>query len=286
MTLAQATVVVPDSVERQRQQLGGLVSKNEAANLSAPEPAKTLLELRAGDFYTGIVRIVRNGPAKSFEHQGRPGQIARALISDGSRALSLVAWGTQATVLAGFERGTALRIEQGYAKARDEVLELHANDRARLVTPRSTDAIPGLEAFTSSYVRRTLGELREGQEALVRARLAEVYSLKTIVKCSGCGQRLELGTTTCTACGGTQIKTTDVLAARLDDGTAGYRLACFGKLAREVAHAPPSGSLDALETDVRARLFNQEITLLVRPRPSALAGGFELVGVALVQGPT
>lgn len=280
----QANEPLRTEMEGERQRLGGLVAKSDASQLTGPSKATSLAALRAGEGYTGVVRVLRSGPAKGFTYQGREGKVARALVSDGSRAITLVAWGAQADLLAGFARGAALRIEEGYAKARDEVLEMHANERAKLSLTSEGEG-PGEEAFAFAYPRRTLGELREGEEALVKARLIELFSLKTILKCPACSERSAFPAEKCGACGSTPLKRVDVLAAQLDDGTAGYRLACFGSEARRLAGAKGEEPLDGLEAQTRERLSGQELALVVRPKPSVFAGGFELACVAIVKAP-
>lgn len=270
-----------NEAEDERQRLGGLVARSEAGRLAGQAAASSLAGLRAGDYYSGAVRVLRTWPAKEFEHQGRPGKVARAVVSDGSRSLALVAWHAQADIVAGLERGDSLKIEGGYAKARDEVLELHANEKARLSKLAPGEG-PGEEAFSQAYPARKLSELREGEEALVKARIAEVYSAKTFAKCAGCGQRASLPAEKCTACGSASIRRIDVLAARLDDGSAGYRLACFGSEARKVAGAKGDEALDGLEAAAKERLNGKELSAVVRPKASAFGGGFELSCVILV----
>lgn len=271
------------SPEAERQRLGGLVARSQASQLAGPARAASLADLRAGDTYAGLVRVLRNGPLKEFEHQGRPGKVARALVSDGTKALNLVAWGAQADLVSSLDRGATLRIENGYAKARDEALELHANDRAKLARAEPTNA-PGETAFALAYPRRTLGELREGEEALVKARLVELHSLKSIAKCGACGERQAWPAEKCAKCGA-EVRRIDLFAARLDDRTAGYRLAAFGSEARRLAGAQGEEPLDPLEDRARERLAGHEVVLVVRPRASTFGGGFELSCVAVVQAP-
>jgi len=269
-----------ESTEVERQRLGGLVARSDAPKLAGPASASKLEDLRAGDTYTGVVRVLRNWPPKEFEYQGRAGKVARALVSDGSKSLMLVAWHAQADALAVLERGAALRIEGGYAKARDEVLELHANERAKL-SPAPPNEGPGEEAWALAYHWRKLSELREGEEALVKARLVELYNVQTFAKCTSCGQRSEGIFEKCSACS-SPVRRVDLLAGRLDDGSAGYRLACFGSEARLLAGVSGMGSLDGLDSQVRERLVGKEIVLLVRPKSSP-QGGFELTCVAVVR---
>lgn len=272
-----------EGVHAERAKLGGLVAKKEAHTLSSGNNVTSLAELRAGDSFTGTVRILRNWPAKAFESRGRPGKVARAEISDGSKVLSLVAWNAQADFLGSLERGDPLRIEGGFAKAQEDAVELHASERAHL-SKAPLKGAPGIEAFQLTYPRRKLGELREGEEAIVNARVVELNSLKTISKCQACSQRFPFPTNKCPNCTSVDLKRIDVLSAQLDDGSAGYRLACFGSQARDLAGSHSMDALDGLMDKVREKLSGKEVVLVVRPKSSTWGGGFELGCVTVVTG--
>jgi len=81
-------------------------------------------------------RIVELNPLKFFEKDGKQRRMISGKLFDGKISLRIVAWDRSAEILNLIPLSTIIKIEYAKIKKRNDALEIHANDKSRILAIR------------------------------------------------------------------------------------------------------------------------------------------------------
>ncbi len=236
-------------------------------HIPAPIPQevqKKISELEEGMSSVGVLcKVVRIHEVREFERNDKSrGKVVNLSIADKTGRTRLVLWGEDVELVeAGkIKKGTTIRVNKGYVKARYGEPELNIGKYGELILDPDGEVdvdIPDL------LIQKTLlGELENGDKAEIRGALMELYSPTVFDRKSGKGM---------------------VVNALIDDGTACMRAAFYDKLAERLLNIPlkeldAEGDVDISRLDERRKeILGKEITATVNVKHSDFSDKNELV---------
>lgn len=172
-----------DAVRRKQEQFAGLLTEDAALRVLAHErgvaherPSVEFFPLsssRVGSLVSAKVRVLNVFSPKRFQTAERSGRLCKIRIADASAVADLVLWNSDVETASRIQRNDVLCLQDVFCKIQ-EPMELHSRLSSEIwVSDATAPALP-----VSPVVSRRLGELQEGQEADVFARLVEKQPLK------------------------------------------------------------------------------------------------------------
>jgi len=193
---------------------------------SVEENITSLRDLKEGmNDVTCYARVKRVFPLNEFEKNGKKGKVASVIITDGEER-RLVLWNENADQTKDLKPDEIVKVEGGYVKTNNDILELHLGFRGRLVqNPNNAPKIDSTGVFKDCEVK----DLEPGMQAKVTASVVRVFTPNTFPVCPKCGTKAE---GTCEKCE-TPTQSSLVFNAELDDGTAVIRAVLYRKTAEE-----------------------------------------------------
>jgi len=182
-------------IEAKLKQLSGLISREGAAHIVANELGVKLVDQVSGKLKIGNIlggmrdvetegKVLRVFETRTFQSERGGGQVASFVIGDESGSVRVVLWNDQAVRIKELAPGMAARIVGGYTRDRNEQVEVHLNDRSKLIiNPEGAqvDARP-------LYERKKIRDLTEhDQQAEILATIYQVYEPRFFETCPQCG---------------------------------------------------------------------------------------------------
>src|SRR3989338_9422368 len=135
---------IDERINSKMKQLSGLISKEGAAHIVANELGIKLFDAFSGKLQIkNIVSGLRNVDTvgkvlqvyelREFKTNERQGKVASLVIGDETGTVRVVLWGEQADNIKTISQGMVLKIAGGYVRDNNGRIELHLNDRSKLI---------------------------------------------------------------------------------------------------------------------------------------------------------
>jgi len=232
---------IEEKIEDKLKSLSGLISKEGAAHIIANELGVKLFDkvtgkLNVNQILAGMRDVETVGkvtaayPPREFESKGRTGKVGSFIIGDETGTIRITCWGDQCDKMAVLKPGDIAKIQSGYVRENRDQLEVHLNDRSKLVVNPPGVTIASVAAPVSQEVtRKSIVDLAENDRAEVLGTIVQAFEPKFYEACPECGKRVKQEGETYTCPTHSQV-TPDyayVLNLFLDDGTENIRCVFF-----------------------------------------------------------
>jgi len=217
-------------VEAKRAKLSGLISKEGAAQIVAAELGINFDQelLKISELVPGMKRanvigkIIKVGPIREFNKNGREGKVANLTIADESSNMRVVLWDTNHIAL--FEKGNIKEndvIEISNGGVRNN--ELHLSTFSDI--KKSKEKIDNVVTETV-FAERKIKDVKSGENLKTRAIIVNSFEPRYFEVCPECGKRaLE---NECKTHGSVVPVKRALINIILDDGSETIRSVIFG----------------------------------------------------------
>lgn len=270
-------------VEARRAKLSGLISKEGAAQIIAAEMGVKfdnvqlkISELMGGMKKVNVVgKVINVFPVRSFDKNGRSGKVANLIIADDSGNVRVVLWDANHIDL----------IEKGEIKQGDVVAIENASTREGEIHLSGFSSIAKSSVIIDSvkternFAEKAISELQEGNSAMVRGVVVQVFTPRFFNVCPECGKKAnaEVDGFSCAEHGRVSPKERALLNFVVDDGTETLRVVLFSDQLEKLI------SMDKLKdglafVDFKTDLLGTEVFLKGVVRKNALFNNLELTG--------
>jgi len=219
-------------IEAKRAKLSGLISKEGAAQVVASElgisfdkEKMKISELLSGMKRVNVVgKIIEMFPVRSYEKSDRAGKIGSFVLADDTSNVRTVLWDTNHIAL----------IEQGKVKEGDIVeisngsirnTELHLTGFSDIKLSNETFGTVKTEKI---FNERKILELKQGENAAIRAVIVQIFEPRFFGVCPACNKRVS-ETGECSEHGKVSGERRALLSLVLDDGTETMRAVFFSE---------------------------------------------------------
>ena len=164
---------IKDKIDSKMKQLSGLISKEGAAHIVANELGIKLFEAFSGklqikNIMPGLRNVDTIGKVtqvyelREFNTNGRQGKLASLVIGDETGTIRAVLWGDQADNIKNISPGAVLKIVGGYVRENRGSIELHVNERSKLIINPEGETVKGVKlAEQEAMVRKPINKLAE-----------------------------------------------------------------------------------------------------------------------------
>lgn len=217
-------------VEAKRAKLSGLISKEGAAQIVAAELGINFDQelLKISELVPGMKRanvigkIIKVGPIREFNKNGREGKVANLIIADESSNMRVVLWDTNHIAL--FEKGDIKEndvIEISNGGVRNNELHLSTFSDIKKSKEKMDDVVT--EAV---FAERKIKDAKSGENLKTRAIIVNSFEPRYFEVCPECGKRaLE---NECKTHGSVVPVKRALINIILDDGSETIRSVIFG----------------------------------------------------------
>lgn len=213
----------------------------------------------------------------------KKGLVSNCLVSDGTGQIRLILWDKNAEMVRKLKIGDAIKVESGFVKANPQTnsIEVHVGWKGRLVpNPRNHGLKEREKIIESTYQKKKMLEMLEGETAIANITLLDIYSARLLYKCNKCGATVkpqEGNALTC-ECGSSDIREIPMVTCEITDESAAMKCIFYGKQALELLEARDSGiGLDTILQLKKEYIIGKKFQLLVYPKKNAISGELELV---------
>lgn len=243
-------------VDSKMKQLSGLISKEGAAHIVANE-----LGIKLFDAFTGKLQIknimagLRNVETvgkvlqvyelREFTTNDRQGKVASLVIGDETGTVRVVMWGDQADNIKNISRDMTLKILGGYVKDNNGNIEIHLNERSKLILNPEGETITSIKQKKAE--RKTIKELTEKDSTVeILGTIVQIFDPKFFEICPQCGKRAKNaeGTYSCTEHSNIEPDYSYVLNLIVDDGTETIRVVFFRELMDKLTNSNKENILE------------------------------------------
>ena len=228
-----------DKIDAKMKQLSGLISREGAAHIVANELGIKLFENVIGKLQIkNIIPGLRNVEAvgkvlqayelREFNTNNRQGKVASFLMADETGKIRVVMWGSQADNINNIKEGTIVKVLGSYVKENNSYMELHMNEKSKLIIDPPGENVETKEVFESE--RKPISQLRENDNAAeILATIVQVFEPRFFEICPKCGKRAkaEEGSFVCAEHSNIEPDYSYVLNLVVDDGTDSIRTVFF-----------------------------------------------------------
>ena len=164
---------IEEKINEKMKQLSGLISKEGAAHIVANEVGIKLFEAFSGklqikNILPGLRNVETVGKVmqvyemREFTTNGRHGKVASLVIGDETGTIRAVLWGDQADNIKNISPGAVLKIVGGYVRENRGSIELHVNERSKLIINPEGETVKGVKlAEQEAMVRKPINKLAE-----------------------------------------------------------------------------------------------------------------------------
>ena len=246
--------------------------------LSAQEIASSMYDV---DFVGKISRVGRQSEFQRVKKNGEveSGSVFDCLLEGGGRQLRLVAWDSNALLLSRAGVGDEVLVEGANTKlGRDGLeVELHAGWASHLVLKKT--GLPSIQV-------KKLGELTEGEEAFVNARITSISNAWALLKCANCGLKTPLAAGEPHSCPcGRERKKLLVARAVVSDESSSLECVFFNQEALDLLglNVIPLDASAVLELK-REEVVGKSFGLLLKAKKSEFTNSLEGVASQVIPG--
>ncbi|MEK6949311.1 MAG: OB-fold nucleic acid binding domain-containing protein [Nanoarchaeota archaeon] len=179
---------IKDKIDAKMKQLSGLISKEGAAHIVANELGIKLFEAFSGklqikNILPGLRNVDTIGMVtqvyelREFTTNGRHGKVASLVIGDETGTIRAVLWGDQADNIKNISRGAILKIVGGYVRENNGNIELHVNERSKLIINPEGETVKEVKApEQEATVRKPIDKLAESDTNVeILATIVQVF---------------------------------------------------------------------------------------------------------------
>lgn len=234
-------------------QLSGLISREGAAHIVANELGIKLFDAVSGrvqiknilagmrDVET-VGRVQKVFPITEFSRESGSGKVASFMLADETGIIRVVLWNEQAELALKINANDIVKIKSGYVRERNGQLEVHINQRSKVIVNPPDETVPEISMAMESQARqhsqrKKISELKEGDSCELFGTIVQVFDIRFYESCPECKRRLKGGTDGffCETHG--PIKEPRygfVMSIFLDDGTGSIRVVCFKEQAMQI----------------------------------------------------
>lgn len=221
-------------VEAKRAKLSGLISKEGAAQVVAAElgisfekERMKISEVMSGMKRVNLVgKIIRMFQVREYNKNGRSGKIGSFIIADDSSNIRMVLWDTHHIAL--IEKGEIKEgdvVEVSNASVRNQEIHLTGFSDIKL-SSEVLDNVKTEQSFCTLVVK----ELKQGQNARVRAVIVRIFDPRFFNVCPECKKKVsEAGE--CGEHGKVSPEKRYLISIVLDDGSESIRAVLFSEQA-------------------------------------------------------
>jgi replication factor A1 len=267
---------ISQRIKAKLDQLSGLVSKEGAAHIVANELGIKLFDQVAGklqirNILSGmrdvetVGKVLRVYEAKPFKVENREGRVGSFVLGDETGSIRVVLWNEQADNLRKIKEGDTVKVVGGYVRERINGVEVHLNDRSRLVIN------PPGETIEVRNKRKKISALNEKDtEAEIVATIVQVFDPRFFEICPACGKRVHYRDDSF-FCDKHEKVTPDysyVINAFVDDGSDNIRAVFFRRQAQQLLE----------KNDSQILVYKDDISLFEQVKVDLLGDQVKIAG--------
>ena len=152
-------------VNEKMKQLSGLISREGAAHIISNELGIKLLEQTSGKLQIKNIiegmrdvetvgRVQQKYELREFNTNGRQGKVASLVLADETGRIRVVMWGDQADNLNNLKENDILKVQGGYVRNNTGRLELHINDRSKVIINPPGESVNAVQAVQQARAER------------------------------------------------------------------------------------------------------------------------------------
>jgi len=249
---------IEEKVKQKLDKLSGLISREGAAHIVAnelgiklfPDPQKKrykIKEVMAGLRGVEVVgRIVRKYETRTFNKDGREGQVASLLLGDETGVLRVVLWDeNHIKQIEEMKENDIIKVINSYAKENQGFREIHLGNRSEIILNPEGENIEEIKQVRD-FSQKKVDELQMGDMVKVLGTVVQVFEPRFYEACPDCNRKVKLEgeKTVCSEHGPVISKHVPILNFIFDDGTGNIRVVCF----RDVAAKALSKTEEQVQT--------------------------------------
>ena len=152
-------------VNEKMKQLSGLISREGAAHIISNELGIKLLEQTSGKLQIKNIiegmrdvetvgRVQQKYELREFNTNGRQGKVASLVLADETGRIRVVMWGDKADNLNNLKENDILKVQGGYVRNNTGRLELHINDRSKVIINPPGESVNAVQAVQQARAER------------------------------------------------------------------------------------------------------------------------------------
>ena len=226
-------------IDSKMKQLSGLISKEGAAHIVANE-----LGIKLFDTFTGklqiknilaglrnvetVGKVLQTYELREFTTNDRQGKVASLVIGDETGTIRVVMWGDQADNIKNISKDMILKIIGGYVKDNNGTIELHLNDRSKLLINPEGETVK--EIKQNNTERKSINQLTENDSSVeILGTIVQIFEPRFFEICPQCSKRTKNveGAFSCPEHNNIEPDYSYVLNLIVDDGTENIRTVFF-----------------------------------------------------------
>lgn len=219
-----------------------------------------------------LCKVMRVYEAREFEREGeKKGRVANLLAADETGEIRIVLWDEAVGLLDKglIKVGDTIRVEKGYVKMRNMELEINVGRFGKVIL-NPPEGVLSAVVQGPVVAKRDLSGLKDGDNAMIRGALVELYGRKVFERKDG-SKGL-------------------VVNAAIDDGTACLRAAFYGRQAEalldlKLAGGDIEGAVDKAVEEKKNKILGRELLATVDVRHNDFSGQDELVVQEMITNP-
>lgn len=237
---------IEQQIKEKMELLSGLISKDGAAHilanelgikLIAPEGKRKINTLYAGMRPSELVgKVLRKFEVREFQSGERHGTVGSFIIADETGTIRVTCWHEQTKAMGPLQENDTVAILDSMVKENRGTLEVHLNERSKLLQNPPGVVIEGIKAVGAS-MRKTIGALGENDlNVELLGTIVQVFDIKFFERCPVCRKRIkeqEAGFV-CTEHGNIKPEYSWVMNLYLDDGSGNIRIVLFGQQVQQL----------------------------------------------------
>lgn len=226
-------------IDDKMKQLSGLISKEGAAHIVANE-----LGIKLFDAFTGklqiknilaglrnvetVGKVIQTYELREFTTNDRQGKVASLVIGDETGTVRVVMWGDQAENIKNINKDMTIKILGAYVKDNNGNIELHMNDRSKLILNPEGETVKSVKQYTAE--RKTIDKLTENDNIVeILGTIVQIFDPRFFEICPQCSKRAKNveGVFSCPEHNNIEPDYSYVLNLIVDDGTENIRTVFF-----------------------------------------------------------
>lgn len=237
---------IEQQIKEKMELLSGLISKDGAAHilanelgikLTAPEGKRKINALYAGMRSSELVgKVLRKFDVREFQSGDRHGKVGSFIIADETGTVRVTCWHDQTKAMDGLRENDTVAIMDSMVKENRGTLEVHLNERSKILQNPPGVVIEGIKAPAVS-MRKAIAALSENDlNVELLGTIVQVFDIKFFERCPVCRKRIkeqEAGYV-CQEHGAIKPEYSFVMNLYLDDGSGNIRIVLFGQQVQQL----------------------------------------------------
>ena len=231
---------IESKIDQKMKQLSGLISKEGAAHIVANELGIKLFDSFSGKLQIKNIlaglrnvetvgKVLQTYELREFNTNNRKGKVASLMIGDETGTIRVVMWGDQADNIKDLKNDMIIKISGGYVKDNNGRIELHLNDRSKLILNPPGETVE-VKTGQNASERKTIDKLAENDNNVeILGTIVQIFDPRFFEVCPQCSKRVKNaeGAFSCPEHNNVEPDFSYVLNLILDDGTENIRTVFF-----------------------------------------------------------